>query len=140
MRNDVTFTIIKPSAMKNRYIGPIFDLINRNGFKFIGIRMIQFNRERAEEFYNEHKDKAFFDSLVQYMTSGPVVVAALQKENAVNDFRELIGNTDPAKAAHGTLRKMFAFSKQENAVHGSDSDASAEREIGLFFSQDELLG
>ncbi len=140
MRTDVTFTIIKPTALASQHIGPVFELINRNGFKFIGIKMVQLSREKAEEFYKEHKDKVFFESLVQYMTSGPIVVAALQKENAVNDFRELIGNTDPAKAAYGTIRKMFAFSKEDNAVHGSDSHASAEREIGLFFSTDELLG
>jgi nucleoside-diphosphate kinase len=140
MRTDVTFTMIKPSALEKKHIGPIFELINRNGFKFIAIKLVQLSCEKAEEFYKEHKGKAFFESLVQYMTSGPIVVAALQKENAVSDFRELIGNTDPTKAAFGTIRKMFAESMQKNGVHGSDCNESAKREISFFFSKEELLG
>jgi nucleoside-diphosphate kinase len=139
MRTDLTFTIIKPTAFKNNYLGPIIEIINQNGFKICGLRLVQISRERAEFFYEVHSGRPFYDSLVHYMTSGPVVVAVLQKENAVSDFRELIGNTDPAEAKPGTIRKLFAESKQANAVHGSDSNENAEREISIFFSPEELF-
>ncbi|HNW51639.1 MAG TPA: nucleoside-diphosphate kinase [Prolixibacteraceae bacterium] len=139
MRTDLTFTIVKPTAFKNNYLGPIIELFNRNGFKILGLKLIRIEKEKAELFYKEHVEKPFFGSLIQYMTSGPVVVAVLQKENAVADFREMIGNTDPLKANFGTIRKMFAEDKEANAVHGSDSNESAEREISVFFSPDEIL-
>lgn len=139
MRTDLTFTIVKPTAIKNNYLGPIIDIITRNGFKICGMKMIQISRGKAEHFYDVHASRPFFDSLVQYITSGPVAVAILQKENAVADFRELIGNTDPANANFGSIRKMFAESKQANAVHGSDSDENAQREISLFFTDDEIF-
>jgi nucleoside-diphosphate kinase len=139
MRTDLTFTIVKPTAFKNNYLGPIIEIFNRNGFKICGLKLIKISKEKAEVFYKEHLGKPFFDGLIQYMTSGPVVVAVLQKENAVADFRELIGNTDPAKANFGSVRKMFAEDKQANAVHGSDSNESAQRESGIFFSPDELI-
>jgi len=101
--------------------------------------LIRISKEKAELFYDIHKGKPFFESLVQYMTSAPVVVAVLQKENAIADFRELIGNTDPANANFGSIRKMFADSKQANAVHGSDSDENALREISIFFNPEELI-
>jgi nucleoside-diphosphate kinase len=139
MRTDVTFTIVKPTAFRNNFLGPIIETINRNGFKICGLKLVQITREKAELFYEIHKDRPFFESLVQYMTSGLVAVAVLQKENAVADFRELIGNTDPSNANYGSIRKMFAESKQANAVHGSDSDENAQREISIFFSEEEIF-
>ena len=139
MRTDVTFTIVKPTAFKNNYLGPIIEIINRNGFKICGMKQIQISKENAELFYNIHVGKPFFESLVHYMTSGPVVVAVLQKENAVADFRELIGNTDPLKANCGSIRKMFAESKEANAIHGSDCDENAQNEISIFFSEEEIF-
>jgi nucleoside-diphosphate kinase len=139
MRTDVTFTIVKPTAFENNYLGPIIEMINRNGFKIGGLKMVQIAQEKAELFYDVHASRPFFGELVQYMTSGLVVVAVLQKENAVADFRELIGNTDPSKANYGSIRKMFAESKQANAVHGSDSDENAQREISIFFSPEEIF-
>jgi nucleoside-diphosphate kinase len=139
MRTDLTFTIVKPTALKNNYLGPIIETFNRNGFKISGLKLVQITREKAELFYDVHAGKPFFESLVQYMTSGVVVVAVLQKENAVADFRELIGNTDPSTANFGSIRRMFAESKQANAVHGSDSDENAEREISIFFTSEEIF-
>lgn len=139
MRTDLTFTIVKPTAFKNNYLGPIVETITRNGFKICALKLVLISREKAELFYDVHAGKPFFESLVQYMTSGPVVVAVLQKENAIADFRELIGNTDPANANYGTIRKMFAESKEANAVHGSDSDENAQREMSIFFSSDEIF-
>ena len=139
MRTDLTFTIVKPTAFKNNYLGPILEIINQNGFKICGLKLVQISQGKAELFYDVHTGKPFFEGLVQYMTSGPVVVAVLQKENAVADFRELIGNTDPAEAKPGTIRKLYAESKRANAVHGSDSDENAQREISIFFTQEELF-
>lgn len=139
MRNDVTFTIIKPNALKYNKMGPIFELINRNGFQFIALKMVQMTPEIATEFYKEHIGKPFFEPLVEYMASGPIVVAVLQKENAIADFRELIGNTDPLNAKIGTIRKMFAEDQRHNAIHGSDSAESALREMGIFFKPDEIF-
>jgi len=139
MRTDLTFTIVKPTAFKKNYLGPIIEMINRNGFKVRAMKLTQFSREQAELFYDVHADKPFFGELVDYITSGLVVVAVLQKENAVADFRELIGSTDPANARYGTIRKMFADSKQENAVHGSDSDENAQKEMSIFFTQEEIF-
>ncbi|HPR32218.1 MAG TPA: nucleoside-diphosphate kinase [Prolixibacteraceae bacterium] len=139
MRTDVTFTIIKPTAFQNGYTGPIIETITRNGFHLAGMKLVWMSKEQAGLFYEVHKERPFYNDLVAYMTSGPVLVAALQKKNAVADFRELIGSTDPANAAFGTIRRMFAESKTANAVHGSDSDENAEREISLFFGSDELF-
>jgi nucleoside-diphosphate kinase len=139
MRTDFTFTIVKPTAFKNNYLSPIIDIITRNGFKICGLKMVQISKEMAELFYDVHASKPFFQSVVQYITSGPVVVAVLQKENAVADFRELIGSTDPANAKFGSIRKMFAESKEANAVHGSDSDENAQKEISFFFSPEEIF-
>lgn len=140
MSASLTFTIFKPRAVEKNYLGLMIDMIYRNGFKIKAMKMIHMKREKAEVFYKEHKDQPFFSDLINYMTSSPVVVAVLEKENAVNDFRQLIGTTDPLTANYGTIRKMFAQSKSANAIHGSDSDASAEREINLFFQADEIMG
>lgn len=139
MKTDLTFTIVKPHAVENNNLGPILELINRNGYKFKAMKMIKLSRDLAEEFYNVHKDKPFFGELIDYMTSGPVVVAVVEKSNAVKDFRQLIGATDPTRAKLGTIRRMFAESKEQNAIHGSDSEENAKREIGLFFKPEEIF-
>jgi len=139
MKSNLTFTMIKPHAVEYNNLGPILEVINRNGYKFRALKMIKLSIEKAEIFYDIHKEKPFFQELVDYMTSGPVVVAVIEKENAVKDFRELIGNTDPTKAKLGTIRRMFAESKEANAIHGSDSENSAIREIGLFFTTQEIF-
>lgn len=137
MSGTKTFTIIKPGAVSNEYIGPILAKINEGGFHIAAMKLIQLTRTQAENFYAVHKEKGFYDSLVSFMTSGPVVVAVLEKENAVNDYRKLIGATDPSKADEGTIRKLYAESIERNAVHGSDSDENAEIECDFFFAKSE---
>ena len=139
MPSNLTFTMIKPHAVENNNLGPILEMINRNGYQFKAMKMIKMDEKKAVDFYIEHRDKVFFQELIDYMTSGPVVVAVLQKQNAVSDFRKLMGATDPTKAKLGTIRRMFAESKERNAVHGSDSGESAQREISLFFSSEEIF-
>ncbi|MBP8849975.1 MAG: nucleoside-diphosphate kinase, partial [Breznakibacter sp.] len=123
-----TLTIIKPGAFKNKHIGHILTKIEENGFVIKALKSVKLDKEEAEDFYAEHVGKPFFEGLVEFMSSGPIVAAVLQKENAIADFRKLIGSTDPAEAEEGTIRKLYAESKSHNAVHGSDSDASADRE------------
>ncbi len=137
MAENITFTMIKPSAVKSNFSGPILKMINDKGFRIKAIKMVRLTRERAEAFYAIHKGKPFFEGLVEYMSSGPVIAAILEKENAVEDFRELIGNTNPEKAAEGTIRKLFAESLTANAIHGADSDENAVREGSFFFSEME---
>jgi len=134
MAGNITFTIIKPRAVSNGHIGPILNRIHEAGFRISAMRMLWLTRGEAERFYEVHKERPFYSDLVTFMTSGPIVVSILQKENAVEDYRKLIGNTDPAKAEEGTIRKEFAQSMQENAVHGSDSDENANIESAFFFS------
>ena len=134
MQGDITFSIIKPNAVRTGKSGPILAMINQGGFEIAAMRMIKMTLPQAESFYEVHKGKPFFEGLVEFMTSGPVVVMILRHENAVNEFRKLIGATDPAKAEPGTIRKVFAVSVQMNAVHGSDSDENAIRESNFFFS------
>ena len=134
-----TLAIIKPDAVNDNYIGEIISLICKAGFKVKALKMIKFSKEAASAFYEVHKEKPFYNDLVKYMTSGPCVPIALEKENAVEDYRKLIGATDPVQAAEGTVRKLYARSKQYNAVHGSDSDENAIIEIGFFFSSSELV-
>jgi len=128
-----TFAMIKPDAVNNGSTGAIIDLIEKNGFRIINMKKLTFNTKQAEAFYAEHKERPFFADLVRFITSGPAIVLELEKENAIADWRTLIGTTDPAQANMGTIRKMFAESKSYNAVHGSDSPAAAKREIGFFF-------
>jgi nucleoside-diphosphate kinase len=128
-----TLAIIKPDAFAAGHVGEIITMIERNGFHIEAMGLAQLDREHAEEFYQEHKARPFFGELVEFMTSGPIVVMALAKENAVADWRNLMGSTNPAQAAEGTIRKLFGTSVGNNAVHGSDSEESAERELGLFF-------
>lgn len=134
MTGKITFTIIKPRAVEKGFIGPILDKIHEGGFKISALKMIQLTQSEAERFYAVHSERPFYGELVEFMTSGPIVVAILEKENAVEDYRKLIGATDPSKADEGTIRKLYAESVQANAVHGSDSDENAEIESSFFFS------
>lgn len=134
-----TLAIIKPDAVRDGNSGAIIDLIIKAGFKIKAMKMVHLTRLSAEGFYSIHKERPFFGELVEYMTSAPCIPIALEKENAVEDYRKLIGATDPANADDGTIRKLYAKSIQFNAVHGSDSDENATIEIAHFFSTDELL-
>jgi len=137
--NNKTLAILKPDCVKKNLIGKVVTLIQNAGFKVSAMKMVKLTPDAAKGFYSIHKDRPFFNDLIAYMTSGPCVPIALEKENAVEDFRKLIGATDPAKAAEGTIRKLYADSIQENIVHGSDSDENASIEILHFFSRKELL-
>lgn len=137
MSNNITFSIIKPNAARTGKIGPILAKINEAGFEIAALRMVHLSLAQAESFYEVHKGKPFYDGLIQFMTSGPVVVMILKHENAVEEFRKIIGTTDPTKAAPGTIRKLYGVSVQMNAVHGSDSDENAIRESNFFFSSIE---
>jgi nucleoside-diphosphate kinase len=137
MHGKISFTIIKPRAVSKGYIGPILNMISMAGFRITALKMLQLTRNEAEQFYMVHQGKPFYEGLVEFMITGPIVVAVLEKENAVEDYRKLIGSTDPAKAEEGTIRKLYAESMQQNAVHGSDSDENAELEAGFFFSRSE---
>ena len=134
MANDFTFSIIKPNAVKNKKIGPILAMINEAGFRISAMKMVRLTHEQARSFYSVHEDRPFYKDLCEFMRSGPIVVLILKNENAVDEFRKLIGNTDPAKAEEGTIRKLFASSLQMNAVHGSDSPENAKIEASFFFS------
>jgi nucleoside-diphosphate kinase len=134
MNNDFTFSIIKPNAVRTGKTGPILAMINEGGFEIAAMRMVKMTLAQAEAFYAVHKGKPFFDGLIEFMTSGPVVVMILKHNNAVEQFRKLIGATDPAKADPGTIRRIFAVSVQMNAVHGSDSVENAIQEANFFFS------
>ena len=133
-----TFSIIKPDAVKRNLIGTILGRFESQGFRVVALKMLQLTKEQAQGFYAEHQGKPFFESLVDYMVSGPIVVSVLEKENAVKDYRALIGATNPANAAEGTIRKDFALSQQENSVQGSDGIESAQREIAYFFVANEI--
>jgi nucleoside-diphosphate kinase len=129
-----TFTMIKPDAMKNGHAGAILDRITKEGFRLVALKMTKLSPEKAGEFYAVHKARPFYGELVEFMSSGVIIAAILEKDNAVASFRELIGATNPAQAAEGTIRKLYATSLGENAVHGSDSDENAEIEGSFFFS------
>ena len=134
-----TFAIIKPDAVKNKYTGLIYDRILKANFKILGAKLLQMTVEQAESFYAVHQEKPFFKDLVNFMTSSPCMVLALEKENAVVEWRETIGSTNPKEAEKNTIRRDFATNVQENAVHGSDSNQNAEKEIAFFFLDSELL-
>ncbi|WP_300026431.1 nucleoside-diphosphate kinase [uncultured Maribacter sp.] len=138
MSTNRTFTMIKPDAVKNGHIGAILEKITAAGFKIVAMKYTQLSLRDAQEFYGVHRERPFFGELVKFMTSGTIVAAILEKENAVEDFRALIGATNPADAAEGTIRKMFATSIGENAVHGSDSDENAAIEGAFHFSGREI--
>ena len=139
MATNRTFTMLKPDAVEKGHIGPILEKINTAGFKIVAMKMTRLTTAGAEEFYKIHKDRPFFGDLVKYMTGGPIVAAILEKENAVEDFRVLIGATDPADAAEGTIRKIYAESITNNAIHGSDSDENAAIESAFHFSGREVF-
>ena len=132
-----TFTMIKPDAVKNGYSGAILDRIIKAGFHISAMKLTRLTPEKAGEFYAIHKERPFYQELVSFMSSGPIIAAILIKENAVEEFRSLIGATDPAKAAEGTIRKLYASSVGENAIHGSDSDTNAKFESNFFFTDKE---
>tara|TARA_B100001758_G_C17930031_1_gene362961 strand:- start:150 stop:563 length:414 start_codon:yes stop_codon:yes gene_type:complete len=134
-----TLSIIKPDAVAKNVLGKILDRFESAGLKIIAIKMLHLDKDMAEGFYAEHKGKPFFDKLINFMTSGPVVVQVLSGENAIKTNRELMGNTNPEEAAQGTIRSDFAESIDANAVHGSDSSESAEREISYFFNESEIF-
>jgi len=132
-----TFTIIKPLAVKNGHIGHILAIINDAGFRITALRFIHMRTDDAKAFYEVHKERPFYNSLVESMTSGPVVVAILEKDNAVEDYRKLIGSTNPADAAQRSIRKLYGTSVEANAVHGSDSDENADVECNFFFTKQD---
>lgn len=133
MADQLTFTMIKPDAVSKGHTGAILAQIAEGGFRIKALQMTQLTRSQAEAFYAVHKERPFFNDLVAFMSSGPLVAAALEKENAVEDFRTLIGATNPTEAAEGTIRKKYASSIGENAIHGSDANDTAEQEIAFFF-------
>ena len=139
MASNRTFTMIKPDAVENNYIGGILKMINDAGFKIVAMKYTKLTPEKAGAFYEVHKERPFYGELVSYMSSGPIVAAILEKENAVEDFRKLIGATNPADAAEGTIRKIYAESIQANAVHGSDSDENAKIEGNFHFAANEVF-
>lgn len=139
MRTDRTFTMLKPDSVEKGNIGPILEKITTAGFRIAAMKLTQMTKADAEAFYAIHKERPFFGELVEYMTRGPIVAAVLEKENAVEDFRTLIGATNPAEAAEGTIRKLYAASIGENAVHGSDSDENAEIESRFHFAGREIF-
>ncbi|HZW77723.1 MAG TPA: nucleoside-diphosphate kinase [Flavobacteriaceae bacterium] len=139
MRTDRTFTMLKPDAVEKGYIGAILEKINSAGFKIVALKLTQLTTADAQEFYAVHKERPFYGELVEYMTRGPIVAAILEKENAVEDFRTLIGATNPENADEGTIRKMYAASISENAIHGSDSDENAAIECAFHFAGREVF-
>ena len=139
MKTNRTFTMLKPDAIENGHMGKIIDLIIQSGFTIKAMKYTQLTKEQAMKFYEVHSERPFYMELVDYMTSGPIVAAILEKENAVLDFRNLIGATDPAEAADGTIRKSYAESKAKNAVHGSDSDENAQIEGEFHFNMNEIF-
>ena len=134
---NITFTMIKPEAVAANNIGGILNMIEEGGFRIVTMKKVQLSAERAGDFYAVHNDRPFYGELVDYMSGGPIIAAILEKDNAVADFRTLIGATNPAESAEGTIRKKYATSLAENAVHGSDSDENANIEANFHFSSEE---
>jgi len=137
MGNEITLAIIKPNAVRTGKTGPILAMINEAGFEILAMKMVKLTKQQAENFYEVHRGKNFYEDLVEFMSSGPIVAMILRHRDAVNEFRKLIGNTDPAKAEPGTIRKIYGVSVQMNAIHGSDSVENAIREADFFFSEIE---
>ena len=136
---NITFAIIKPDAIKNNYTGKIYNHILESNFKILAAKLIKMTKKEAEGFYDIHKERPFFKELTSFMSSGQCMVLALEKENAVSEWRNTIGATNPEEANEGTIRKLYASSLGENAVHGSDSNENAKKEIAFFFSDSELI-
>ena len=139
MAGTITFSMIKPDAVSENNIGAILKMMEEAGFRIAAMKKTKLTKERAGEFYEVHKERPFYDDLTAYMSSGSIVALVLEKDNAVADFRKLIGATNPAEAEEGTIRKLYAKSLEANAVHGSDADETAEQESTFFFSDDEML-
>lgn len=139
MSGNITFTMIKPEAMRNGAGGAILKMIQDGGFEIIALKMKRLSKSAAEEFYGIHKGKPFYDKLVDFMTSGPIIAAILKKNNAVEDYRKLLGTTDPETAEEGTIRKAFATDMTMNAAHGSDSDENALIEAKFHFTEEEIF-
>ncbi len=137
--SDITFTMIKPDAVSAGHIGAILKKINETGFRIVAMKMSKLSLEKAGEFYEIHRERPFYRELIEFMSSGPIVAAVLEKENAVEDFRTLIGATNPAEAEPGTIRALYAKDVGENAVHGADSDENARREAGFHFATTEIF-
>lgn len=138
MNGNITFTIVKPNAVEKNHTEAILGMIQKAGFEILNKKSLSLTREQAESFYEIHKGQPFFEGLVEFMTSGPIIVAALRKDNAVEDFRKTIGKTNPQEAAEGTIRRLYGETVSRNAVHGSDSDENARREIRFFFTAEEV--
>ena len=139
METNITFTMIKPDAMENGHSGDILSLIQKSGFRVAALKLIHLTKPQAEIFYSIHKEKPFFEELVMFMTRSPIIVAVIKKNNAVEDFRKLIGSTNPKEARKGTVRELFASSMGENAIHGSDSAENARIESSYFFAGNEIF-
>ena len=139
MSDNITFTMIKPGAVRRGHIGSILKMICESGFKIKAMKYTKLSADKAGEFYAVHKERPFYGELVEFMSSGPIVAAVLEKSNAVADFRTLIGATNPAEAAEGTIRSLYATSVGENAVHGSDSDENAQIEADFHFARTEIF-
>ena len=139
MKTKITFTMIKPDAMENGHSGDILSLIQKSGFRVSALKLVHLTKPQAEIFYSIHKEKPFFEELVMFMTRSPIIVAVIKKNNAVEDFRKLIGSTNPKEAKKGTVRKLFASSMGENAIHGSDSAENARIESSYFFAGNEIF-
>lgn len=139
MAGKITLTIIKPGAFRKGYTGPILNMINQAGFRIIAMKLTKMSTRQAEQFYAIHRSKPFFESLVDFMSSGPIIAAILEKENAVEEYRKLIGATNPENAKEGTIRNKYAESVEMNAVHGSDSDENAKIESDFFFARSERI-
>ena len=135
-----TFSMIKPDATRRNLTGAINAVIEKSGLRIVAQKRVRWTRAQAEKFYEEHKERPFYGELVDFMTSGPIVLQVLEGDGAIAKYREVMGATDPAQAAEGTVRKLFAVSKGENSSHGSDSPASADREIAMNFRLDEIVG
>ena len=134
-----TFAIIKPRAFEENLSGAILNMITSAGFRIAAIKSLKLNEEMAEKLYNIHNGKSFYNNLIEFMTSGPIIVMVLEKENAIEDFRKLIGNTNPEKAEAGTVRRLYGLDKTKNAMHAADSYKNAKKEIELFFSPEEMV-
>ena len=139
MSGNRTFTMLKPDTVESNNIGNVIQMITDAGFVIKAMKLTQLSKDQAKEFYSVHKERPFYGELVEYMTSGPIVAAVLEKDNAVEDFRNLIGSTDPSEAEDGTIRKKYAESKGRNAVHGSDSDENAQIEANFHFNKEDLV-
>lgn len=137
MSGNITLTMIKPTAVQKGFIGPIIEKIEKGGFRIVALKYTKLTLERAQEFYAVHKGKPFYNSLTEFMSSGPIIAAILEKDNAIQAYRDYIGATNPAEAADGTIRKLYGTNLGENAVHGSDSDENAIIESNFFFDESE---